>query len=94
MTPDELRHIRKDTLGLNQSDFARLLGVSRSTIVSWEKGRTAIPHLRADIVRRMGEEAKRRDDREQWARSLLALAVVGSFTLILEALFSQPDEQP
>lgn len=89
MRPDEVRHIRKQVLGLTQGDFARLVGVSRNTIVSWEKGRTAIPDLQAGIIRQLGQEAKHRDDTEEWARKLLALAVGGFFGIMLAKLFSE-----
>ena len=36
--PDDVRRIRKD-LGLSQSEFALLIGVSASTLQNWEQGR-------------------------------------------------------
>lgn len=88
MRPDEIRYIRKQVLGLTQGDFARLVGVSRNTIVNWEKGRTAIPDLQAGIIKQLEHEAKNRDDTEEWARKLLALAVGGFFGVMLAKLFS------
>lgn len=89
MTPEECRHIRKNVLGLNQGDFARLLGVSRNTVVRWETGRVGIPHLRVGIIRQLEEEAKQRDQVDEWLRKLLALAVGGLFGAMLGNLFSK-----
>ena len=36
--PDDVKRIRKD-LGLSQSEFALLIGVSASTLQNWEQGR-------------------------------------------------------
>lgn len=36
--PDDVRRIRKG-LGLSQSEFALLIGVSASTLQNWEQGR-------------------------------------------------------
>jgi putative transcriptional regulator len=36
--PDDVRQLRKD-LGLSQSEFAMLIGVSVSTLQNWEQGR-------------------------------------------------------
>ena len=91
MTPGKVRDVRKQVLGLTQGDFARLIGVSRNTIVSWEKGRTAIPDLQAGIIRQLEQQAKRRDDTDEWARKLLALAVGGFFGMMLAKLFSDDE---
>ena len=36
--PEDVRRIRKD-LGLSQSEFSLLIGVSTSTLQNWEQGR-------------------------------------------------------
>lgn len=36
--PDDVKRIRKE-LGLSQSEFAMLIGVSTSTLQNWEQGR-------------------------------------------------------
>ena len=36
--PEDVRQIRKD-LGLSQSEFALLIGVSAATLQNWEQGR-------------------------------------------------------
>lgn len=88
MRPHEVKTVRTEVLGLHQGDFARLIGVSRNTIVSWEKGRTPVPDLQAGIIRQLEQEAKRRENVEEWARGLLSLAVGGLFGLMLGKLFS------
>ena len=89
MSPQEVRYIRKRTLKLNQGDFARLLSVSRNSVVKWENGRRPVPDLQAGIIRQLEEEAKRRDDIEAWAQGLLALAVGGLFGTMLAKLFKK-----
>lgn len=91
MHGDEVRYIRKQVIGLNQDDFARLIGVSRGTVWSWENGRTSVPELQAGIIKQLEQEAKRRDDTEEWARKLLALAVGGFFGIMLAKLFSNDE---
>lgn len=88
MTPEEVRRIRKDVLGLNQADFARLVGVSRNTVVRWETGRIGVPHLQVGIIKQLEQEAKQRENIDEWARKLLALAVGGFFGVMLGKLFS------
>ena len=88
MDGNEVRRIRTEVVGLNQEDFARLIGVSRGTLWSWEKGRTGVPHLQAGIIRQLEQEAKQREDTDEWARKLLALAVGGFFGIMLGKLFS------
>ncbi|MER3448145.1 MAG: transcriptional regulator [Candidatus Dadabacteria bacterium] len=56
MTPEELRQIRL-RLGLSQMELAERLGVSISTVLSWEKGRRAISHVVALAIRCMVEHA-------------------------------------
>jgi len=52
MAPDEIRAIRQ-SLGLNQADFAERLGVSKDTVNSWEQGRRTpcCEHMEAHIRR-------------------------------------------
>jgi len=49
MKGKELRKLRKG-LGLSQAAFARILGVTVTTVSRWERGR-AIGPLRADGIR-------------------------------------------
>ena len=93
MSGNEVRRIRTEAVGLNQEDFARLIGVSRGTVWSWEKGRTPVPDLQAGIMRQLEQEAKRREDTDEWARKLLSLAVGGLFGIMLAKLFSDEKTQ-
>ncbi|SRR6185437_597266 len=38
MLPEEILHIRKDIAKVTQPDFAKLLGISSSTVAKWEAG--------------------------------------------------------
>ena len=89
MRPHEVKTARTEVLGLNQGDFARLVGVSRNTIVSWEKGRTPVPDLQAGIIRQLEQEARHRENVDEWARGLLSLAVGGFFGIMLAKIFSE-----
>lgn len=44
MTGEELRRIRKK-LRLNQGDWGKLMGVTRSTVSDWEIDRAKVPKL-------------------------------------------------
>ena len=92
MRPETVRYIRKEVLDLNQGDFARLVGVSRNTVVNWEIGRSGVPDLQAGIIRQLEQEARRRENIDEWAKKLLALAVGGLFLEMLSRLFRQDDE--
>ena len=41
MTPDQIKQARQ-TLGLNQSEMARAMGVNRVTYTKWERGEQVI----------------------------------------------------
>lgn len=47
---DELRAIR-ETLGLSQAAFAKLVGVTQPTIWRWETGRARIPVAAMHLAR-------------------------------------------
>lgn len=61
LTPDELRGFRlmnaRRALGLTQKEIADQLGVSRQTVVGWEKG-AAIEEYRMDGVSRAYQASK------------------------------------
>jgi putative transcriptional regulator len=38
MLPEEIQHIRKDIAKVSQPEFAKLIGISPSTIAKWETG--------------------------------------------------------
>jgi DNA-binding transcriptional regulator YiaG len=42
MSPEEFKNIRL-TIGYGQAEFAELIGISESTVQSYETGRRAIP---------------------------------------------------
>ena len=50
MTGKELRRLRK-SLGISQAAFARIMGVTVTTISRWECGHRTIGDLRADGIR-------------------------------------------
>jgi transcriptional regulator with XRE-family HTH domain len=53
MTPDQIKKGR-GALGLNQTEFAKLIGVRRSTVCAWEVGINP-PTPRAKNIDRMKE---------------------------------------
>ena len=48
------------TLGATQEAFARLLGVSFSTVNAWERGRSAPTRENAELLALLGEALKKR----------------------------------
>jgi DNA-binding XRE family transcriptional regulator len=89
MTPSEIRAVR-DRLGLNQTDFAQLLNVSRNTVTKWENGRSTPSLLKEDMIRQYDRQARESDDNE-FIRQFLALAAGGAFGALLGKLFSDSD---
>jgi transcriptional regulator with XRE-family HTH domain len=89
MQPQEVRRIRK-RLGLNQTDFGRLLGVSKTTVYNWETGTHGVPPLKGGVIRQLDAQAQKREqqEREEWLNALLVLAVGGLFTVLLNKIFS------
>lgn len=55
-TKEEIRQFR-ESLGLSVTDFAANLGVSASTVASWEAGRRRIGHLAQRQLARMEAQA-------------------------------------
>lgn len=49
MTPDEIRDTRR-ALGVTQSQFAALLGVSMQSVAAWEQGTRPISRLVENAV--------------------------------------------
>lgn len=49
MTPDEIRDTRR-ALGVTQSQFAALLGVSMQSVAAWEQGTRPISGLVVNAV--------------------------------------------
>ena len=89
MEPQEVRRIR-DRLGLTQTDFGRIVGVSKTTVYNWETGTHGVPPLKAGVIRQLEQQAQTREDQEleEWLNALLVLAVGGLFGVLLSKLFS------
>jgi transcriptional regulator with XRE-family HTH domain len=49
MSPEEFKNIRL-TIGYGQAEFAELIGISESTVQSYETGRRAIPHRNEILI--------------------------------------------
>jgi DNA-binding XRE family transcriptional regulator len=86
MTPDQIKKGR-GALGLNQGEFAELVGVLRSTVCSWEKGhKSPQPQNLAKLKKLFGEKVWHNltskefaeilcDDRWQFRPELMMLQV-------------------
>jgi len=71
MTPEEFRALRKH-LNLSQERFARLLGVSFSTVSRWENGSRVISDIAAQgILSAVAEELRRRGKISDAIREIL-----------------------
>lgn len=55
MTKDEIRELRK-AYDLTQENFARLVGVTLSTVAKWEAGETKPSPLAAKILEQLKEQ--------------------------------------
>ena len=64
MTPDQIKKGR-GALGLNQTEFAKLIGVRRSTVCSWEVGLNP-PTPRAKNITKMKELFGRNSFNREW----------------------------
>lgn len=62
MKAPELRRIRLQ-LGLNQTDFARKLGVARNSVTRWETGVYPVDETAARLARCLLREMKRAQGR-------------------------------
>jgi DNA-binding XRE family transcriptional regulator len=92
MEPQEVRRIRS-RLGLTQTDFGRLLSVSKTTVYNWETGTHGVPPLKAGVIRQLDAQAQKREEkeREEWLNALLVLAVGGLFSVLLSKIFGGDD---
>jgi DNA-binding transcriptional regulator YiaG len=66
MTKEEARKIR-ESLGLTQIDFAKLLGVHNVTVNRWESGYIRIPEATARYLR-LAANQKRRKPKQKRTR--------------------------
>ena len=64
MTPDQIKKGR-GALGLNQTEFAKLIGVRRSTVCAWEVGLNP-PTPRAKNITKMKELFSRNSFNREW----------------------------
>ena len=88
MTPDEIRALRK-RVGLTQSDFGEVLGVSQIAVSGWERGdRTPGEHRAAAMYQWRKRLDEMGDEREKsWTRELLEAATAAGALAVLLRLF-------
>jgi len=55
MEPDRIKEIRQE-MGLTQEKFARMVGVTVTTISRWERGQVAPHQLAVDKILELKEE--------------------------------------
>lgn len=57
MVGKEIKRIRKTIFNMKQYEFAELLGVTRESVLNWEKEHTRIPYKNlkkiADLIKEM-----------------------------------------
>lgn len=51
LTPDEIRHIREERLGLTQAQLENALGLGQKTVVRWETGRVLLSRATDGLLR-------------------------------------------
>lgn len=88
MTSAEIRQLRSD-LDLSQRDFAKLLGVTHTTVGKWERGDMRPSQVKAAMMKRLRERAENQGD--EFVEGLLKVAAAGAFVLLLSKLFSEEE---
>lgn len=59
MTPDDVFRLRRK-VGMNQQQFADLVGVRMMTVSRWERGATKVSHAYSTTIRTLVDEYKRK----------------------------------
>lgn len=91
----------RERLGLTQTEFARLMGVSLPTVQRWEYGKTEPPYLQSDIIHQINNniEAIEREEerRNTHIGEILKMLSIGSgvsygMYRLFEIIFREPVE--
>jgi DNA-binding transcriptional regulator YiaG len=84
MTGLEIRSIRQ-LLGLNQAQFAQLVGVHAITVSKWESGITSPTDYQVAFLSQYRVAAKEKKVREELKGVLIAAGVIAAVILLLKA---------
>jgi DNA-binding transcriptional regulator YiaG len=84
MTGLEIRSIRQ-LLGLNQAQFAQLMGVHAITVSKWESGITSPTDYQVAFLSQYRVAAKEKKVREELKGVLIAAGVIAAVILLLKA---------
>ena len=68
LTPDQIVSLRK-TLGLNQSEFQKMLGVTGVTVCRWETGRIPQTRVVDNLMRVLAKYPHVANDLIEWANN-------------------------
>lgn len=89
MSPREIRRLR-DRLGWSMYEMARQLGVSRSTVWSWEHGQSQPGAMRQAVLRQLRgrlNEAEQERQREEFIKTISGVAAGLGVGFLLGRLF-------
>jgi transcriptional regulator with XRE-family HTH domain len=89
MTPEEIRALRK-RVGLNQTDFGDVVGVSQMTVSDWENGAMRPSEPRAAAMyqwRKRLDQMSSKEEEADWTRKLLKAAAQAGIVAVLLRLF-------
>lgn len=89
MSPGEIQDLREKT-GLTQRQFGRLFGVSHQTVINWELGRTSPGPAHVELMERVRENIREKEQRERLKRLIGAGGVLG-ISLLLDWLINGDD---
>jgi len=78
--------LTRQALGLNQVQFAQILGVHPLTVSKWERGVTPLPDYYQAFFRQFQVAAKDKEVRDQIKGALLGAGVVVALALLLKHL--------
>ena len=84
MRGSEIRSIRL-LLGLNQAQFAQLMGVHAITVSKWESGITSPTDYQVAFLSQYRVAAKEKKVREELKGVLIAAGVIAAVILLLKA---------
>ena len=88
MTPQEIKRLRKDELGLTQVQLAQLLGVHPFTVSKWERGiLSPTPHQDALLQSFRKARVTQADIGESVANLLASAGVALALYYLLKAAF-------
>lgn len=88
MKPSEILSLRR-RLGMNQTTFASVLGVTQVAVSGWERGAHSPREIQADMLHRLDKQLRlaEREKQQERYRQMIMMAIQSGIAGVLGALY-------